>query len=57
MLINGDEATVKRIKKRPEGVMLIPNNTTYDPMFYTNNDVETLPVKIIGKVVELRAKF
>lgn len=57
VLVNGDEATVKRIKKRPEGLMLIPNNPAYEPMFYSNEEIENLPVRIIGKVVELRAKF
>lgn len=56
-LVNGSDATVKRIKKRPEGIMLIPNNNAYEPKFYSNNDVETLPVTIIGKVIELRAKL
>ena len=56
-LVNGDEATVKRIKKRPEGLMLIPSNPSYEPKFYSNEQVENLPVRIIGKVVELRAKF
>lgn len=57
VLVNGDEATVKRIKKRPEGLLLIPNNPAYEPMFYSNEEIESLPVRIIGKVVELRAKF
>ena len=57
VLVNGSDATVKRIKKRPEGIMLIPTNTTYEPMFYSNEDIKKLPVRIIGKVVELRAKF
>lgn len=56
-LVNGDEATVKRIKKEAGGIMLIPNNPAYEPKFYTYDDVQSLPVKIIGKVVELRAKF
>lgn len=57
VLVNGDEATVKRIKKRPEGLMLIPNNPAYEPMFYSAEEVQKLPVQILGKVVELRAKF
>lgn len=57
VLVNGDEATVKRIKKEPEGIMLIPNNPSYEPKFYSNAEIENLPVKILGKVVELRAKF
>ena len=57
VLVNGLDATVKRIKKSPEGIMLIPTNSAYEPMFYSNEDVKKLPVRIIGKVVELRAKF
>lgn len=57
VLVNGLDATVKRIKKSPGGIMLIPTNSAYEPMFYSNEDVKKLPVRIIGKVVELRAKF
>lgn len=57
VLVNGDEATVKRIKKRPEGLLLSPFNPSYEPMLYTNEDIEKLPVTILGRVVELRAKF
>ena len=57
VLVNGDEATVKRIKKEPAGIMLIPNNPSYEPKFYSNAEIENLPVKILGKVIELRAKF
>ena len=57
VMINGDEATCKKIKKTPEGIMLIALNPDYEPMFYSNKKIEQLPVRIIGKVVELRAKF
>ena len=56
-LVNGDDATIKKIKIRPEGIILTPLNSQYEPMFYNNDEIETLPVTIIGKVVELRAKF
>lgn len=57
VLVNGEDATCKKIKKTNEGIMLIPFNNEYEPWFYSNKQIETLPVKIIGKVVELRAKF
>lgn len=57
VLVNGDSATVKKIKIGPAGITLMPTNPTYDPLFYTKEEVEQLPVRIIGKVVELRAKF
>lgn len=57
VLVNGDDATVKRIKKSPQGVTLIPSNPAYEPMFYSNDEIESLPVQILGRVVELRAKL
>lgn len=57
VMVNGDSATVKRIKKEPAGITLIPNNPAYDPTYYSNAEIQSLPVRIIGKVVELRAKF
>ena len=58
VLINGGEATVKKVKKTEEGIMLIANNmAVYSPHFYSNKDIESLPVQIIGKVVELRGKL
>ena len=57
VLVNGDEATVKKIRKQQDGISLIPTNAKYDIMFYTNSEIESKPVNIIGKVVELRAKF
>lgn len=58
VLVNGDEATVKEIKKLDTGIMLIGWNTAvYSPRFYSAKDIKMLPVKIIGKVVELRGKL
>ena len=57
VLVDGETATCKKIKKTPEGVMLISLNPTYEPMFYSNKQIEQLPVRILGKVIELRAKF
>lgn len=56
-MVNGDDATCKRYERSENGIMLIPNNNTYTPTFYTNEDIQNLPVTIIGKVVELRRKF
>lgn len=56
-LINGNEATVKKLKKEPSGILLIPNNPAHDTQHYSPEAIASLPVRIIGKVVELRAKF
>ena len=55
--VNGDDATCKRIRKTEDGLTLVPLNPAYEPIFFTSRQVATLPVTIIGKVVELRAKF
>ena len=55
--INGSDATCKRLKKYENGIALISTNPSYEPMFFSNQEIENKPVKIIGRVVELRAKF
>lgn len=55
--VNGDETTCKKIKKTPQGLTLISLNPSYAPIFYTAEECETMPVRIFGKVVELRAKL
>lgn len=58
VLVNGDEATVKEIKEGPDGLTLIGHNVgVYSPHFYTREQIRDLPIRIIGKVVELRRKF
>lgn len=56
-LVNGDSATVKKIKYGTDGISLIPTNPAHDIQFYSAADVESLPVRVIGRVVELRAKY
>lgn len=57
VLVNGDDATVKKIKKTAAGLYLIPTNPAFDPLYFTYDEVISRPVSIIGKVVELRAKY
>lgn len=57
VLVNGESATVKRIKKRDDGIVLIPFNPMFEPIYYSNSDIAALPVTIVGKVAELRRKF
>ena len=57
VIVNGNEATVKKVQLRSDGIVLQPFNSAYDPMFYTNEDIERIPVRIFGKVVECRQKY
>lgn len=56
-LVNGDDATCKRLRKYRDGIELISLNPSYEPMFFSEKDITNKPVRIIGKVVELRGKF
>lgn len=55
--VNGDNATCKQVQKHSDGISLISYNAAYDIKFYSNKEIEELPVTILGKVVELRGKF
>ena len=55
--INGDDAVCKRLQKYNDGIALISLNPQYDPIYLKENEVDEKPVRIIGKVVELRGKF
>ncbi|MBK5253998.1 MAG: hypothetical protein JJE03_06040 [Peptostreptococcaceae bacterium] len=58
VLVNGHDATIKKVKKHEDGSLsLIPNNPSFQPMFFSMNEVINEPVTIVGRVVELRAKF
>ena len=58
VLINGNDATCKQIQKQQTGITLIGYNVgVYSPTFYTNEEIEDLPIVILGKVVEVRRKL
>lgn len=56
VMVNGSDGTFKKVIKNENGIILQPLNSEYQPMFYTNEQIKSLPVRIIGKVVELRRK-
>lgn len=55
VLVNGNDATIKQVKKVQGGIMLFGFNTdVYEPHFYSDQQIQLLPVSILGKVVESR---
>lgn len=56
VMINGGDATFKRVVRQKNGIMLKPLNPNYDTLFYTNEEIEQLPVRIIGVFRELRRR-
>lgn len=57
VLINGEEGTIKKVKKSSNGIWLQPFNNNYEPLVFTNDEVEDIPVKIIGVVKQLQREF
>lgn len=58
VLVNGDEATMKQVQKKENGIWLYAfNPAVYEPHFYSNKDIEILPVRIVGKVIESRRSW
>lgn len=66
VMVNGYDGTFKKVIKNPETktIRLQPINTSlgedgrplFEPITYTEEQIENLPVRIIGRVVELRRR-
>lgn len=54
--VNGYDATLKKVIKKLDCIVLQPLNPAYDPAVYDYNDADN-PIRIVGKVVELRRKI
>ena len=50
VLINGEEATIKKVYKDNTGIELKAVNPYYPPRVFSKEDIKDLPVKIIGVV-------
>lgn len=57
VMVNGNDATIKRLLKYQDGIRLMPSNPTYDPIYFTNQEILEKPVQVIGKVIENRQKY
>lgn len=56
VMVNGNDGTFKRVFKNENGIILQPLNPSYSPIVYSNEQIEKLPVRIIGIVEEIRRK-
>ena len=54
IMVNGDDGTFKRVIKNKDGIILQPLNPNYEIKFYSNDEIEKLPIKILGVVKEIR---
>lgn len=55
VLINRCEVTVKKVVKKEGLLILEPANSSVDIRYYSQEEVESLPVKIIGKALYSRS--
>lgn len=55
--VNGDDATFKKVTKTDAGIMLQPLNPDFETKFYTNEQIDSLPVTIIGVLKQIRRNF
>lgn len=52
--VDGNEATLKRVRIDDTGLWLLADNAdVYPPNFFTKDEVESLPVTVVGVVVKL----
>lgn len=57
VMINGTESTFKKILVNEQGIVLQPYNTAYDIMMFSKEQVEQLPIKVVGIAREKRTKL
>jgi len=54
VMVNGSDATLKKFYRSGDQVTLVSLNPNYTPLVY---DLSETPVSILGRLVELRAKY
>ena len=54
VMVNGDDATFKRVIKHEDSIVLQPLNSNYEPYFFNKEQIESLPVRIIGVAIEVK---
>lgn len=53
--VNGDEATLKRVKKQENALILQPENPTCEPKIFVGKDMERVSIR--GRLMQLRKEF
>jgi len=57
IMVNCTECTFKKVYINDQGIVLQPYNNSYAPMVFTKEQVEELPIKVVGIAVERRSKI
>lgn len=54
VMVNSDDATFKRVKYGEKGMMLVPLNPEYETRVFSPDEVQQLPVRVVGVAVQIR---
>lgn len=57
VIVNGEEGTLKKVRKTEAGIILQPLNPAYAPMMFTNEEISSIPITIVGIVKQLKREF
>ena len=57
VIVNGDEGTIKKVRKTEQGIILQPLNPAYEPMIFSNEEIKSIPITIVGIVKQLKREF
>lgn len=55
--IGNGNAFIRKIIKKDTSIMLVSENTSYEPLVFSKAECDALPVYVLGKAVELRRKL
>ncbi len=55
--IGNGNAFIRKIIKKDTSIMLVSENTSYEPLIFTKAECDALPVYVLGKAIELRRKL
>ncbi len=56
-IINNEEATIKKVRKIKDSILLQPLNEKYEPLVFSSNELKTTQLNIIGIVKQLERNF
>ena len=57
VVLVGDEATLKRVYYKDNGIILHPENPKYEDMIYTQEDIEEKNIQVVGEVIHSKIRF
>lgn len=55
--VGNEDAVFRKILQNEAGITLVPLNDNYEPIFYSNKQINELPVTILGVAKEIRRKL